>query len=272
MSLVAGTAFKELRSSLGLALPMSRTMKRVVVVGGLTCCPFTRVSNTCISWDWFTIGLGICVGSILADIACLPGGWPGIPPGMPGPAMPGPGIPPGGGGPKPPYPGPGMPGPGMPGGGGRMPGIPGPGGPGGMPPIPGPGGPGGMAPNGGGPPPGMPGGAPMLPGPTGLAMPGGPPIKPGMAGRAAPPEPGPEPCAAATPADGGPEMKPPGGRGPGPMRPGIPAACCCIGCCADCGPPSGAGPLARGAPGGLGPSVEAVQHSTTYKKPVTHTV
>jgi hypothetical protein len=46
MSVLTGTAFSVLRSSLGLALPLSRTMKRLKLLGGCTWAPLTRVSNT----------------------------------------------------------------------------------------------------------------------------------------------------------------------------------------------------------------------------------
>jgi hypothetical protein len=47
MSFVAGTVFSEARSSRGLALPRSRTTKRVLLLGGFTWQQFTRVSNIC---------------------------------------------------------------------------------------------------------------------------------------------------------------------------------------------------------------------------------
>jgi hypothetical protein len=47
MSVLTGTTLSVLRSSLGLALPVSRTMKRLRLLGGCTWAPFTRVSNTC---------------------------------------------------------------------------------------------------------------------------------------------------------------------------------------------------------------------------------
>lgn len=48
MSVLTGTTLRVLRSSRGLALPLSRTIKRLRLLGGCTWAPFTRVSNTCI--------------------------------------------------------------------------------------------------------------------------------------------------------------------------------------------------------------------------------
>lgn len=68
MSAVAGTAFSELRSSLGLALPRSRTMKRLLLLGGLTWPPLTRVSNTCKQQEAHIVGCHCsCPGTQPAD-------------------------------------------------------------------------------------------------------------------------------------------------------------------------------------------------------------